>query len=167
MKPRKPASPPPISGCDVFGSTDPRKMPTYLFAGALAKHFDTAIRADLSKQNYLVCPRHWYFDAEFKCAKCDRSFLWSAAEQRTWFEHYRFWIDSQPRHCRDCQAKNRHLLALRKEYDLQIEAARTQGSREMKQRLICIIDELEAAFGSIPKRMIETRALFHAQSGKE
>ena len=80
---------------DTFGSTDPKQMPTHFFFGASAVHHHTAIRANIEKQNYSVCPRHWYIDADFKCERCGREFTWSVGEQKVWFEDYFSWVDSR------------------------------------------------------------------------
>ena len=138
-------------------------MPPHFFHSALRLDYATARRADISKQDCSVCPRHWYIDAEFACVGCGTHFGWSAAEQRTWFEHYRFWVDSAPRHCKRCQAKRRHLAKIRKEYDSIIAAARERGDADAKQRVIRIVDELEAALGTVPEKMAEARRRFPAQ----
>ena len=134
--------------------------------GAVRMDYASAIRADPGKQNYLVCPRHWYVDAEFVCKGCRRHFTWTAAEQKTWFEDYDFWIDSCPRHCRACGADRRHLAALRAEYDSTVAAARPRDAIDRKIRVIEIVHELESAFGCLPEKMIETREQFELQVRK-
>ena len=67
---------------DTFGSTDPKQMPMHLFFGASAVHHHTAIRANIEKQNYSVCPRHWYIDADFKCERCGREFTGVSESRR-------------------------------------------------------------------------------------
>ena len=148
---------------DIFGNTDSRKMPEHLFSGAMFLDHDTAVRGNPDKQNYSVCPRHWYVDADFKCESCGQEFTWTAGEQKAWFENYFFWVDSQPRHCKKCMASRRHLEALRKEYDALVASARDHGTFEQKQRIIEIVSELEATFGRLPEKMIETKTLFQRQ----
>jgi hypothetical protein len=92
---------------DGFGNTDPLKMPLHLFHGAVSIDYATAVRADVTKQDYTVCPRHWYIDATFKCRDCDEDFLFSAQEQRFWYEQRRFYVDSQPVRCPECRKKER------------------------------------------------------------
>jgi hypothetical protein len=151
---------------DIFGSTDSRKMPAHFFFGALHLDHKTAIRGDPAKQNYSVCPRHWYIDADFKCSDCPREFTWTAKEQKAWFESYFFWVDTIPRQCKNCMAKRRRLTNLRKEYDTKVPEARAQGSPDQKRRIIAIIGELESAFSGLPERMIETKTLFERQLRK-
>ncbi len=69
-------------------------------------------------------------DAVFKCEGCREKFTWTADEQKAWFEEYRFYVDSQARHCRECRIEHRHLAALRKEYDETVGEARGQGTAE-------------------------------------
>ena len=92
---------------DHFGDTDPKMMPSYLFFGALNIDYDTAVRADITKQDFSVCPRHWYVDATFKCEDCGSEFLFSAKEQEFWYETRRFYVDSQPKRCAACRKKER------------------------------------------------------------
>ena len=92
---------------DTFGDTDPRKMPMHLFYGAIKLDNDTAIRADITVQNYSVCPRHWYIDATFICDGCKQEFCFSATEQKYWYEALRFYVDSQPKKCKSCRQYER------------------------------------------------------------
>ena len=145
---------------DIFGSTDPRMMPKHFFGGAVHLDYRTAIRGNPQKQNYSVCPRHWYIDADFNCARCRREFTWTAGEQKAWFEDYHFWIDSHPRLCKNCMADRKHLESLRVEYDSTVAAARHKGATEQKRRVIEVVRELEAAFGRLPEKMIEMPLIF-------
>lgn len=148
---------------DIFGNTDPKKMPQHFFGNALSIDYKTAIRSNFEKQNYSICPRHWYIGADFKCKGCGKAFTWSAMEQKAWFEDFFFWVDSRPRHCRKCRAEHRHLVALRKEYDATVAAARDHGTLEQKRRVVEIVSELERALGRLPEKMIETKKLFERQ----
>lgn len=92
---------------DGFGDTDPRKMPFHLFHGAVSMDYPTAVRADFTKQDYSVCPRHWYIDATFRCQDCGKDFLFSAEEQRFWYGERKFYVDSRPVRCPECRKKER------------------------------------------------------------
>jgi hypothetical protein len=89
------------------GDTDPKKMPPHFFDGAVSIDYDSAVRADISKQGYTVCPRHWYIDATFKCVDCGKGFQFSVDEQRFWYEQRRFFVDSKPIRCAACRKKER------------------------------------------------------------
>ena len=151
---------------DIFGDTNPEKMPLHLFHGAYEVDYATAIRADITAQDYSVCPRHWYIDARFRCAECGADFLWSAREQQTWFETYRFWVNSHPRLCRDCYAKRRNATELRQEYDALVANARSGGTPKQKRRIIEIIDALESYFSCVPDKLSQTRELLQVQLAK-
>ena len=151
---------------DIFGNTHPRKMPEHFFFRALAIHHQTAVRASVEKQNYSVCPRHWYINADFKCERCGRDFTWSAEEQKAWFEDYFFWVDSQPRHCKTCGTELRRLADLQKEYDAKVAAARDHGTPDQKSRIVAIVSELQQAFGNLPEKITETMGLFQRQITK-
>jgi hypothetical protein len=148
---------------DAFGSTDPKRMPGHFFAGAVHLDYPSAIPADIRNQNFSVAPRHWYLDADFQCAQCHQEFTWTAGEQKTWFEEYRFWIDAYPRHCKKCRAQIRHLENLRKEYDSSVADAKAHGILDQKRRIVEIIRELKDTLGSVPPRMNDHLELFESQ----
>lgn len=140
-----------------FGEDDPREMPPHFFAGSLRLDFATAVRAGTDRQQCSICPRYWYVDAEFACARCGRRFLFSANEQRVWFEDYGFWVDSLPRHCFDCRRDLRVLKRVRQEYDRDIEQALGGADLARKQRLAAVIDQLYEMGGELPARVTENR----------
>jgi hypothetical protein len=148
----------------MFGDNDPRDMPGHLFFNALDIDYSSAVKADISLQDYSVCPRHWYIDARFRCEACAEPFPWPAEEQRAWFETYHFYILSRPKRCRECRAKLRDVLQLRSEYNALVGVARAGGSAEQKQRIVELVDDLETYWGgAIPDIMRETRDAFRQQ----
>ncbi len=140
---------------DFFGSTDPKRMPSHFFFGAVHLDLSSAVRANVVKQNYTVCPRHWYMDATFRCQDCDALFTWTAEEQRTWFEEYGFYVDSLATRCTKCRSNRRRLKALRQEYDRTVERARVGGSLEEKKRVLSLIDQIEEASKTVSKSFID------------
>ena len=125
-----------------FGELDPRSMPSHLFFGAIRLDFDSALKADISKQNYSVCPRYWYIDATFNCRRCENEFCFTAEEQRNWYEQLNFYVDSLPKHCLPCRRRLRDQKQNRQEYDRDIAAALHGDDAVLKQRLAALIDEL-------------------------
>ena len=152
---------------DVFGSTDPKYMPLWFFRGALKLDYSTAIRADVGVQDYSVCPRHWYIDAQLRCDACGTEFSWPAREQKAWFETCRFYVASQPKLCRGCRASRRHATKLQREYDALVQTAREGGTTTQKQRVIKIVDELEDYWGEVRDKLRDTRELFRRQVAKQ
>ncbi len=73
---------------DIFGNTNSRKMPERLFWGTIYIDHKTAIRGNPEKQNYSVCPRLRFINADFTCEGCGQEFTWTACEQKAWFEDY-------------------------------------------------------------------------------
>jgi hypothetical protein len=149
-----------------FGSDDPREMPAHFFYRSLRVHYDTALRADTDKQNCSVCPRCWYVDASFRCDRCGAEFLFSAAEQRAWYEDYGFWVDSLPRHCLACRRDLRNLKAARQEYDRGVAHTLRHGDLESKKRLAGVIDQLYELGGELPPRINEHRRRLANQIAK-
>ena len=142
-----------------FGRSDPRNMPGHFFYGALKLDYPTAIRADVEKQNYSVCPRFWYLDAYFDCARCHQQFCFSAGEQQTWFEEYWFWVDAFPKHCCSCRQELRELKTIRQRYDAIVADTMKQGSTRNKRELASLIDQLYELGGELPPRINKNRRI--------
>ena len=151
---------------DLFGQSNPKRMPAHFFFGAERMDYKSAKRADVSKQNYSVCPRYWYVDAAFICRECGKEFVFTAREQRFWYEEMRFWIDSLPTRCAACRKQQRTRLELRKRYDALIATALGACPPEAKKEVVAIINELEAGEDEIPERMKQNRATLYAQLAK-
>ena len=151
---------------DLFGENNPKRMPAHLFFGSEWMDYSTAERTDVSKQNYTVCPRHWYVNAGFICRECGKEFVFTAKEQRFWYEDMHFWIDSLPTRCPACRKEQRTRVNLRKRYDELIATAIGRCPPELKKEVLAIINELEAAEDEIPERMKQHRATLCAQLAK-
>jgi hypothetical protein len=152
---------------DVFGDTDPRLMPSHLFWNCIRLDYSTATRADISKQNYSVCPRHWYIDATFLCSRCNKEFCFTVAEQNQWYEGQRFWIDSVARQCTNCRRHIRCEKSLRREYDRDILDTLESDDFVQKQRMIDVIDELSSFVTYLPTAIFESRKRLARQIGRE
>ena len=146
-----------------FGRSDARNMPGHFFYSAVKLDYQTAINADVEKQNYSVCPRFWYVDAYFNCARCDEQFCFTAGEQKTWFEEYGFWVDAFPKHCCKCRQELRELKAVRKRYDALVNDTMLHGSTEQKLELVSLIDQLYELGGELPPRINENRRILAKQ----
>ena len=146
-----------MSDTDSFGESDPRDMPRHLFPGVEALAYDTAVRANPERQNCSICPRYWYVDAVFRCARCRKAFTFTAAEQRVWYEEYGFWIDAVPKHCVECRKALRQLKTARQEYDATVASTLERGDLEMKRRLAALIDQLYELGGELPPQINENR----------
>ncbi|MEM9783848.1 MAG: zinc-ribbon domain containing protein [Pseudomonadota bacterium] len=97
---------------------------------------ETAIRADLTRQNYGFSPRRCYVDIAERCRSCGREFLWFALEQKHWFEELGFFIDAQCHHCQDCRHISHKLRERRQAYDALIaKADKTTAEWERLERL--------------------------------
>jgi len=148
----------------AFGWKSSRDMPSHLFYPAVAIHHATAVRANTRIQNYSVCPRHWYVDATFRCQSCQESFVWTADEQRVWFEEYEFYVDSRPTRCAACRARRRQLDSLKREYDRDVAAARRRAAPIAdKSRIVSLIDQIQELTGSSQPAMLATRELLLKQ----
>jgi hypothetical protein len=136
-----------------FGRDNPRDMPLHLFRGAVRIDYGSAVRANTERQNCSICPRYWYVDAAFRCQRCGETFTFTADEQRAWYEQYRFWIDSLPKHCLTCRGDLREVKDARREYDQFIEPALATDNLELKERIASVIDHLCELGGDLPPRI--------------
>jgi len=149
----------------LFGESNPRLMPRHFFWDVRNMDYKTAERADILKQNYTVCPRHWYINATFICRDCGKEFVFTASEQRFWYEEKQFYVDSCPKTCTTCRRSERTRLELRRRYDTVIADALGKCADEKKQEAIALICEIEATEESIPERMKENRTRLLKQLG--
>jgi hypothetical protein len=87
-----------------------------------------AVRGDIRKQEYCkIChvPRYFYVDQTRTCAQCGREFVFSAKEQKYWYETLRFYFSSVARRCVSCRRKRRSERSLQQ----QLAHARAEQTR--------------------------------------
>jgi Probable zinc-ribbon domain len=77
---------------------------------------ESAIPADIKRQNYSVLPRTWYFDTLKTCRDCGRNFLFFAEEQKYWYERLGFAIDADCVRCPQCRKTDQTLRRRFKRY---------------------------------------------------
>ncbi len=142
---------------NIFGEVDSRGMPEYLFYGFFFLDHDSAIRADITQQNYSVCPRYWYVDAKAHCLQCKALYWFTADEQKIWYEQYGFYVDSTPRECLECRKQNRRKKELRQEYDRGIKEVLESNNLELKKQMAEVIDLLCSFEIDLPNRMHKNR----------
>jgi hypothetical protein len=71
-------------------------------------HSGRALPANIAKQNLGVgTPLAAYVDRPFRCDDCGRECVFSAQEQRHWFEKLGFLIWVSPKQCPECRRKRR------------------------------------------------------------
>ena len=150
---------------NLGGCVDPKGMPRYFFFSAKSIDYQSARKADITKQRFSVTPRFWYIDCKYDCAKCHQEFVWTALEQKMWFEERQLWIDATPSLCMHCRGEERHLVDLRKEYDASVAAARedTAPDSKLKWRIIEIVRELQQSVSPLPVKMLDVAQLFESQ----
>ena len=81
-----------------------------------------AVRGDVRKQNreqfFSHAPHYFYVDVERVCVQCDADFVFSAKEQKYWYETLRFHFDSIAIRCPRCRGRRRSEKALRQQMSL-------------------------------------------------
>lgn len=148
---------------DHFGKSSPENMPTYFFGECLELDPSSALRADVSQQNYSVCPRHWYVDATLTCSRCSETFQFFAAEQKRWYEELGFHVESYAKNCPACRKIERTQKLLRKQYDRNIKRVLQQSDLDAKRRMAADIDELCLSTHDVPLKIRENREMLERQ----
>jgi hypothetical protein len=138
-------------------------MPRHFFWECLHLDHESAVRADVSRQNFSVCPRHWYIDATFKCSRCAETFQFTAAEQKRWYEELGFYVDSYAKNCPACRYDERKRKTLRQEYDRDIESTLRSKDIDTKNHMANIIDELCSCDADLPVKLHENRRVLGQQ----
>lgn len=77
-----------------------------------------AVRGDVRKQSLCpICdvPKYFYVDQGKRCVQCGEDFIFSAKEQKHWFETLQFYIYSQAIRCVKCRKLARSEKALQQQ----------------------------------------------------
>ena len=93
-------------------------------------------------------------------------FIWSASDQRVWFEDYRFFVDSKATRCNVCRKQQREVLALQRKYDSIVADARSGKDLIKKKTVVGLVDQIASMTDSVPERLVETREAFLKQIRK-
>ena len=141
-------------------------MPSHFFWECLRLEHSTAVRADISQQNFCICPRYWYVDATFQCSRCNERFCFTVAEQKLWYEELGFYVDSYARNCLACRQDARRQKQIRKKYDGQVANALESDDVILKKQICDVIDELCGEFSELPKRIHQNRETLAKQIRK-
>lgn len=70
---------------------------------------ETAIPANISRQNCAIYPRKLYIDLVIQCEVCRRQFIFFAKEQRYWYEELGFWVDAHCTRCFECRQQQQQI----------------------------------------------------------
>ena len=98
-----------------------------------------------------------------RAVACGKEFCFTAAEQRLWYEEYRFYVDSLPKVCTACRRENRRLKTLRQEYDREVAKALASEEFDLKVHVASVIDQLREAGVVLPAMIHANRELLSKQ----
>jgi hypothetical protein len=102
----------------------------------------TAIRADITKQNCCAFPRRVYVDIRQTCRTCGRRFIFFAQEQKHWYEVLGFYIDARCVECPECRKENQQTRRLEKRL-LELHAAKKlddEGYMELAETYTALLE---------------------------
>jgi hypothetical protein len=76
---------------------------------------------DCTRQRYcLGGPRLLYIDVTRTCRVCRQTFVFSAREQKHWYETLQFWTDSEAVDCLACRRSNRARRAVQQRHEVAV-----------------------------------------------
>jgi len=120
----------------VSGTSYSREQIEASYWGYKDKNYfpETAIKADINKQNYVSSPRVLYVDIMKVCNQCKRPFIFFAQEQKYWYENLRFYIDTDCVKCVICRKKEQNIKKMFIEYEklLKVENRTTTQTKNLK-----------------------------------
>ena len=93
---------------------------------------ETVLRANTSAQNCSVSAREYYVDMLKTCRCCHRSFIFSAREQKHWYETRKFIVDSDCVECIECRRMSRTVKQTLERYST-MSARETRSAEDMMQ----------------------------------
>lgn len=99
---------------------------------------ESAIPADIGKQNYSVFPCTIYVDIEKKCRQCGRWFIFYALEQKYWYEELYFIIDADCVKCIDCRKKEQTIKLMIRDYEALVKNNNRTDTETKKLRNIAL-----------------------------
>jgi len=112
------------------------------------------LRADSAKQHYSVKPRLIYFPRFRTCRHCGGFFVFSAKEQKYWYEDLGFYVDSTAVECVKCRKHKRN-----------IEADLERYTKVLKDRTLADAQLVDLAVVGV--RLLQAGALKRDQSLRE
>jgi hypothetical protein len=73
-----------------------------------------AVRGDVARQTFCYhhVPKYFYVDENRDCVQCGRPFVFTAQEQKYWYESRQFHFHSVPVRCTGCRRQRRTVRAL-------------------------------------------------------
>ena len=77
-----------------------------------------ATKADLTKHapHNSYSPPMWYVDEDKKCVECGREFMFTARQQKHWFEVLKIPIHVSANRCVTCRRMRRDVIAAQKQH---------------------------------------------------
>jgi len=93
-----------------------------------------AIVAQPDRLNVSMGPVHFaYFDRQRQCAECQQPFVFSAHEQKYWYETLQFMTRSTAKHCKRCRRNRRRRKTLQKQLQAALDALRPDDGDSLRQ----------------------------------
>ncbi|WP_444890997.1 zinc-ribbon domain containing protein [Microbulbifer sp. DLAB2-AA] len=93
---------------------------------------ETAIPANIDRQNYSIFPRKFYVDIERCCIQCRRWFIFFANEQKHWFEGLGFYVDADCTKCVDCRKNDQNIKLMQKRYQI-LSVKKDRNAKEISE----------------------------------
>jgi hypothetical protein len=108
------------SGCTA---TEEQVRSSYWQYRSATIFVESAIAADLRRQNFTTFPRGFYVDMLKTCRACQRPFLFFAREQQHWYEELGFYVDADCVRCVECRRSEQQLRRRFRRYSQHVARA--------------------------------------------
>jgi hypothetical protein len=144
------------TGLDVEATPD-GKVFLHWHSGPSVRVPNTAIAADLARQQPATVPVTHYYDAKRVCRKCGRPYLFFAEEQKHWYEELGFPLEADCVECQPCRRDEQKLRALHRRYDALL-ARQNRSEAETLELVTCAVQLVESSVFT-PKALPRLRAL--------
>ncbi|MCU0391286.1 MAG: zinc-ribbon domain-containing protein [Thermoflexibacter sp.] len=118
-----------------------------------------AIIANPEIQTYCDYPPYLaYFDIEKKCTVCGENYIFSAEEQKFWYEELKFFVQGESKSCVKCRQKKRHKNNLTSEL-----SSLLKDKHNLNQKQLLRIAEIYGKLGRVDKQTYFIRLATKAQ----
>jgi hypothetical protein len=105
----------------------------------------SGVKADISKQSYCPVPVEVYYNESFTCLDCGEETVFTALEQKHWYEDLEFNLSSQRIRCKKCQ------VAYKQTQDGQNQICMLTINYDKNKNKICQhLKAVEKAYGFLP-----------------
>lgn len=157
-RPAAPEAQEAVVGVPRFGKVRMRKGPDGIWTydpGFRPELPPGAIRGDIARQTFCCdVPHYWYEDSDRTCVQCGTPFVFTAAEQKYWYETLQFNIASTAIRCRACRALRRSQRAIRSRWEAAAALPDPPSADDLLEYCAALVDLIETFGHGDPDKVV-------------